>query len=105
MTLSAGLNVFDGSVIGRNIQNYRHQKFIRFLNAVEAELPQNKAVYSILDNYAIRRQPKVLAWLSRHPRWTLNFVPTSCSWLNAVEGFLRQTDPPTPQKQRLPFRR
>ena len=29
----------------------------------------------------------VRAWLDRHPRWTFHFVPTSCSWLNAVEGF------------------
>ena len=25
--------------------------------------------------------------LTRHPRWTFHFTPTSCSWLNAVEGF------------------
>lgn len=30
---------------------------------------------------------KVRAWLARHPRWTFHFVPTSCSWLKAVEGF------------------
>ena len=29
----------------------------------------------------------MLAWLGRHPRWTFHFVPTSCSWLNAVEIF------------------
>ena len=29
----------------------------------------------------------MLAWLARHPRWTFHFTPTSCSWLNAVEGF------------------
>ena len=23
----------------------------------------------------------------RHPRFTFHFTPTSCSWLNAVEGF------------------
>ena len=23
----------------------------------------------------------------RHPRWTFHFIPTSSSWLNAVEGF------------------
>ena len=28
-----------------------------------------------------------LAWLAEHPRWTFHFTPTSCSWLNAVEGF------------------
>ena len=33
------------------------------------------------------KQPKVLAWLARHPRWTFHFTPTSGSWLNAVETF------------------
>ncbi len=70
------------------MQRHWHQEFIRFLNAVEAELPQNKAVHVILDNYATPKQSKVRAWLARHPRWTCHFVPTSCSWFNAVEGFL-----------------
>jgi hypothetical protein len=26
-------------------------------------------------------------WLDRHQRFTFHFTPTSCSWLNAVEGF------------------
>jgi len=86
-TLFAALNILDGSVIGRNMQCHRHQEFIRFLNAVEAEMPADKAVHVILDNYATHKQPKVRAWLDRHPRWTFHFVPTSCSWLNAVEGF------------------
>jgi transposase len=25
--------------------------------------------------------------LTRHPRWTFHFTPTSCSWANAVETF------------------
>jgi transposase len=41
----------------------------------------------ILDNYAAHKKDKVRAWLERHPRWTFHFTPTSCSWLNAVEGF------------------
>jgi transposase len=86
-TLFAALNILDGSVIGRNMQRHRHQEFIRFLNTIEAELPKDKAVHVILDNYATHKQPKVRAWLARHPRWTFHFVPTSCSWLNAVEGF------------------
>jgi hypothetical protein len=62
------LNVLDGSVIGRNMQRHRHQEFIRFLNALEAELPPDKAVHVILDNYATHKQEKVRAWLARHPR-------------------------------------
>ena len=86
-TLFAALNILDGSVIGRNMQRHRHQELIRFLNVIEAEMPADKAVHVILDNYATHKQPKVRAWLARHPRWTFHFVPTSCSWLNAVEGF------------------
>ena len=38
-TLFAALNVLDGTVIGRNMQRHRHQEFIRFLNALEREVP------------------------------------------------------------------
>ena len=86
-TLFAALNVLDGTVIGRNMQRHRHQEFIRFLNAVEAEVPAGKVVHVILDNYAAHKHPVVRRWLDRHPRWTFHFTPTSCSWLNAVEGF------------------
>jgi hypothetical protein len=49
-TLFAALNILDGSVIGRNMQRHRHQEFIRFLNAIEAEMPTDKAIHVILDN-------------------------------------------------------
>ena len=90
-TLFAALNVLDGRVIGRCMQRHRHQEFIRFLNAVEAEVPAGKLIHAIVDNYAAHKHPKVRAWLARHPRWTFHFTPTSASWLNAVEGLLRQT--------------
>ena len=86
-TLFAALNVLDGTVIGRNMQRHRHQEFIRFLNAIEAQVPTRKAIHAIVDNYATHKHPKVRAWLARHPRWTFHFTPTSASWLNAVEGF------------------
>ena len=86
-TLFAALNVLDGTVIGRNMQRHRHQEFIRFLNVINAQVPADKAVHIILDNYAAHKHPKVRAWLDRHKRFTFHFTPTSCSWLNAVEGF------------------
>src|SRR5476651_448938 len=87
-TLFAALDVLDGKVIGRCMQRHRHQEFIRFLNAIEAQVPAGKIVHAILDNYAAHKHPKVRQWLDRHPRFTFHFTPTSCSWLNAVEGFL-----------------
>jgi transposase len=86
-TLFAALNVLDGTVIGRNMQRHRHQEFIRFLNAIDADVPAGKAVHVVLDNYAAHKHPKVRAWLDRHQRFIFHFTPTSCSWLNAVEGF------------------
>ena len=86
-TLFAALSVLDGRVIGRCMQRHRHSEFIRFLNAVERQVPAGKLIHAVLDNYATHKHPKVLAWLSRHPRWMFHFTPTSASWLNAVENF------------------
>jgi len=86
-TLFAALNILDGTVIGRNMARHRHQEFIRFLNTVNAAVPVGKSVHVILDNYAAHKHAKVREWLGRNPRFTFHFTPTSCSWLNAVEGF------------------
>ena len=86
-TLFAALNTLTGEGIGRNMQRHRHQEFIRFLNAIEREIPAGKTVHAILDNVSSHKTPEVRRWLARHPRWTFHFTPTSSSWLNAVEGF------------------
>ena len=39
------------------------------------------------DNYSAHKHKAVLDWLKEHRRWTFHFTPTSCSWMNAVEGF------------------
>jgi transposase len=86
-TLFAALNVLDGRVIGRCMQQHRHEEFIRFLNDIERAVPTGKLIEAVVDNYATHKHPKVKAWLKRHPRWTFHFTPTSGSWLNAVENF------------------
>jgi DDE superfamily endonuclease len=50
-------------------------------------VPAGKVIHAIVDNYATHKHPQVRKWLTRHPRWTFHFTPTSASWLNAVEGF------------------
>jgi hypothetical protein len=47
-TLFAALNVLYGTVIGRNMQRHRHQEFIRFLNAIEAQVPAGKLVAALV---------------------------------------------------------
>ena len=67
-TLFAALNILDGTAIGRNMKQHRHQEFIRFLNTINASVPDDKAVHVILDNYSAHKHAKVRAWLDRHPR-------------------------------------
>lgn len=43
-TLFAALNVLDGTVIGKNMQRHRHQEFIRFLNAIEAQVVNDRGI-------------------------------------------------------------
>jgi transposase len=95
-TLFAAFDVLEGRVFGRCMQRHRHQEFIRFLNAIEREVPAGKLIHVILDNYAAHKHPKVIEWLGRHPRVTFHFTPTSASWVNAVEGFFAKLT-----KQRL----
>lgn len=86
-TLFAALNVLTGEVFGKNMARHRHQEFIRFLNALERDIPAGWLVHVVLDNVSSHKTPEVRRWLARHPRWTFHFNPTSSSWLNAVEGF------------------
>ncbi len=32
----------------------------------------------------------MVAWLAKHPRFHLHFIPTSSSWLNLVERWFRE---------------
>jgi transposase len=86
-TLFAALNTLEGTVIGRCMARHRHQEFLRFLGAIERDVPAGKVIHAIVDNYGTHSHPKVRAWLARHPRWTFHFTPKSGSWLNAVETF------------------
>jgi transposase len=72
---------------GPRLPTWSSIAFCRLLNAIETEVPPGKAVHVILDNYAAHKHPNVRRSLNRHQQFTFHFTPTSCSWLNAVEGF------------------
>ena len=86
-TLYAAQNTLDGTVIGRHSKRHRHQEFIAFLEQVEEEVPAGRPIHAIVDNYSAHKHKAVLEWLKEHRRWTFHSTPTSCSWMNAVEGF------------------
>ena len=86
-TLFAALSVLDGHVIGRCMQRPPPSRIYSLPQCCRAPSRGRSAIHVVLDNYATHKHPKVLAWLTRHPRWTFHFTPTSASWLNAVENF------------------
>jgi transposase len=55
------------------------------MDQVVSELPEDKELYVIMDNYRIHK--KCDEWLNDHPAVTFHYTPTSASWLNLVEAF------------------
>ena len=84
-SLFAAMDVASGVTISSCYRRHRHQEFLRFLNDVDANLPDGFDVHLVMDNYGTHKVTKVRTWLARHPRYHVHFTPTSGSWLNLVE--------------------
>ena len=84
-SLFAALDVASGVTISNCYRRHRHQEFLRFLNDIDANLPDGFDVHLVMDNYGTHKVAKVRTWLARHPRYHVHYTPTSGSWLNLVE--------------------
>jgi hypothetical protein len=85
-TLFAALNVLDGTVIGRNMQRQAsgvHPLPQRRRGGGSCEQGGSCDPRQLRSAQASKGPPV----LDRHERFTCHFTPTSCSWLDAVEGF------------------
>lgn len=89
-TLFAALEMASGKLIGRCMKRHRHQEWLKFLKLIDAETPPALDLHLIADNYSTHKHPKVKAWLAKHPRFHMHFIPTSSSWLNMVERWFRE---------------
>ena len=84
-TLFAALDMAAGKLIGKCFQRHRHQEWLKFLKLIDQQTPPELDLHLIADNYATHKHAKVQAWLARHPRFHMHFIPTSSWWLNMVE--------------------
>ena len=89
-TLFAALDVKTGAVIGECLPRHRAKEFIRFLKKIDRTVAKHLDLHLVVDNYTTHKTDQVKAWLERHPRFTLHFIPTSSSWLNLVERFFAE---------------
>ncbi|MCP4038251.1 MAG: IS630 family transposase [bacterium] len=86
-SLFAALDVATGKVIGKCYRRHRAKEFQRFLNEIDAAVPDDLDVHVIMDNASTHKTPKVTRWFTRRPRFHAHFTPTSSSWINLVERF------------------
>ncbi len=91
-TLFAALEILEGEVIGQCYPRHRNQEFLKFLRMIDKEFPGKVPLHLVMDNYGTHKHANVRAWLTRHPRFVLHFVPTSSSWLNLVERWFGELD-------------
>ena len=86
-SLFVAMDVASGEVIGETCPRHRHQELLRFLGKVEQEVPEEREIHIILDNYSTHKHRKVREWTEDTGRVLFHFVPASSSWLNLVERF------------------
>ncbi|MCC6227349.1 MAG: IS630 family transposase [Microthrixaceae bacterium] len=88
--LFAALNVATGQVIHQTRPQHRAIEFRKFLDLIDANVPDDLAVHVVLDNASTHKTPAIHKWLLQHPRFTFHFTPTSSSWLNLVERWFAE---------------
>jgi transposase len=86
-SLFAALDIATGKVIGQCFPRHRATEFRKFLDEIEANVPEDLDVHLVMDNYATHKTPLIRAWFAKRPRWHVHLTPTSSSWLNQVERF------------------
>jgi transposase len=90
LSLFAALDVATGKVIGRCYPRHRSREFLKFLRAVDAEVPRDLDVHLVMDNYATHKTQAIRSWLAKRPHWHAHLTPTSASWINQVERFFAE---------------
>jgi transposase len=88
--LFAALDLLQGKVIGDFHKRHRHQEFLKFLRRIDREFADGRALHIVMDNYGTHGTPEVKTWLSKHRRFVIHYVPTSCSWLNLIERWFAE---------------
>lgn len=84
LNLFAALNVATGHIQAQTTQTKTREDFLQFMDQVLQEVPEDKEVHVILDNYCTHKKNN--EWLKKYEgRVQFHFTPTSASWLNQIE--------------------
>jgi transposase len=84
-SLFAALEIATGKVIGEIHRRHRSLEFRKFLDTIDANVPEEIDVHLVMDNSSTHKSPMIRNWFAKRPRYHLHFTPTYGSWLNQVE--------------------
>ena len=83
-TLSVALDIASGQVSYRTRPRYRYHEFLRFLQLIDSNVPENLAIHSV-GTLPTHKNAKVKRWLADRPRYHMHFTPSYSFWLNQME--------------------
>lgn len=89
-SLFAALDVATGKVIGETHRRHRSTEFRKFLDRIEANVPDHLDVHIVMDNYGTHKTALIRNWFAKRPRFHAHFTPTYGSWLNLVERWFAE---------------
>ena len=88
LSLLAGIDLWNGEVLGLVRERHRSAEFIEFLRLADAHYPASVRIRMVLDNHSAHLSRETRAYLATVPnRFEFIFTPTHGSWLNLIESF------------------
>jgi transposase len=88
LSLLAGIDLWNGEVLGLVRDRHRSREFIEFLRLVDTRYPAEARIRMVLDNHSAHISRETRSFLGTVPnRFEFIFTPTHGSWLNLIESF------------------
>jgi transposase len=88
LSLLAGIDLWNGEVLGLVRDRHRSAEFIEFLRLADAHYSAEARIRMVLDNHSAHISRETRAYLATIPnRFDFVFTPTHGSWLNLIESF------------------
>ncbi len=88
LSLLAGIDLYDGHILGLVRERHRSKEFIEFLSLADGYYPPDLRIRIILDNHSSHLSKETMQWLKGKPnRFEFIYTPKHGSWLNLIEMF------------------
>jgi transposase len=88
LSLLAGIDLYDGHILGLVRERHRSREFIEFLGMADTYYPSDWKIRVILDNHSTHISKETMSWLKGKPnRFEFVYTPKHGSWLNLIEMF------------------